>query len=147
MLTSRHRNRGKRPGGLGCWATLSDELREVGDGWVAGDNVKAPEQKSFTEAAGQSGCAGVKNRQQMAFVGKWQGLGDEERGALCSGSLCGSDRGSEPAGSGAAFWHRSADGSEDAGVFSTAGIPAEPAAGASEARPVHRDHRPDPAGG
>ena len=26
-------------------------------------------------------------------------------------------------------------------------VPAEPAAGASEARPIHRDHRPDPAGG
>jgi len=25
-------------GGLGCWATLSDELREVGDGWVVGDD-------------------------------------------------------------------------------------------------------------
>jgi hypothetical protein len=43
------------------------------------------------EAAGQSGCAGVKNRQQMAFVGQRQGPGDEGRGALCSGSLCGSD--------------------------------------------------------
>ena len=53
--------------------------------------VKAPERKSLTEAAGQSGCAGVKLRQQMAFVGKRQGPGDEERGALCSGSLRGSD--------------------------------------------------------
>src|SRR6185369_13411124 len=53
--------------------------------------LKAPERKSLTEAAGQSGCAGVKLRQQMAFVGKRQGPGDEERGALCSGSLCGSD--------------------------------------------------------
>jgi hypothetical protein len=53
--------------------------------------MKAPERKSLTEAAGQSGCAGVKLRQQMAFVGKRQGPGDEERGALCSGSLCGSD--------------------------------------------------------
>jgi signal transduction histidine kinase len=43
------------------------------------------------EAAGQSGCAGVKNRQQIAFVGQRQGPGDEGRGALCSGSLCGSD--------------------------------------------------------
>ena len=43
------------------------------------------------EPAGQSGCAGVKLRQQMAFVGKRQGPGDESRGALCSGSLCGSD--------------------------------------------------------
>jgi hypothetical protein len=53
--------------------------------------VKAPERRSLTEVAGQSGCAGVKLRQQMAFVGKRQGPGDEERGALCSGSLCGSD--------------------------------------------------------
>src|ERR1700731_2951141 len=36
-------NRGKRPGGLGCWATLSDELREVGDGWVAGDDEPGAE--------------------------------------------------------------------------------------------------------
>src|SRR4051794_1236275 len=56
-----------------------------------GADLKAPERKSLTEAAGQSGCAGVKLRQQMAFVGKRQGPGDEERGALCSGSLCGSD--------------------------------------------------------
>src|SRR6202035_423165 len=67
------------------------------------------------EAAGQSGCAGVKNRQQIAFVGQWQGPGDEGRGALCSGSLCGSDWGAEPAGSGAALWDRPADGCEDAG--------------------------------
>jgi hypothetical protein len=53
--------------------------------------LKAPERKSLSEAAGQSGCAGVKLRQQMAFVGKRQGPGDEERGALCSGSLRGSD--------------------------------------------------------
>ena len=39
----------------------------------------------------QSGSAGVKIRRQMAFVGQRQGLGDEERGALCSGSFCGSD--------------------------------------------------------
>jgi hypothetical protein len=31
--------------------------------------------KILTEAAGQSCCAGVKNRQQMAFVGKRQGPG------------------------------------------------------------------------
>src|SRR6202158_6525353 len=36
-------NRSKRPGGLGCWATLSDELREVGDGWVAGDDEPGAE--------------------------------------------------------------------------------------------------------
>src|SRR5713226_46078 len=36
-------NRGKRPGGLGCWATLSDELREVGDGWVSGDDEPGAE--------------------------------------------------------------------------------------------------------
>jgi transposase len=53
--------------------------------------MRSPERKSLTEAAGQSGCAGVKLRQQMAFVGKRQGPGDEERGALCSGSLCSSD--------------------------------------------------------
>src|SRR6187431_3259938 len=43
--------------------------------WVTAD-MKAPERKSLTEAAGQSGCAGVKLRQQMAFVGKRQGPGD-----------------------------------------------------------------------
>jgi hypothetical protein len=36
----------------------------------AGD---APEQKSLIEAAGQSGCAGVKLRQQVAL---WRNLGD-----------------------------------------------------------------------
>jgi hypothetical protein len=53
--------------------------------------LEAPERKSLTEAAGRSGSAGVKIRQQMAFVGKWQRLGDEGRGALCSGSFRGSD--------------------------------------------------------
>src|SRR6266851_1514610 len=40
---TKFRNRGKRPGGLGCWATLSDELREVGDGWVSGDDEPGAE--------------------------------------------------------------------------------------------------------
>ena len=35
--------------------------------------------------------AGVKMRQQMAYVGKRQGPGDEGRGTLRSGSFCGSD--------------------------------------------------------
>jgi|SRR6516162_7149560 len=43
------------------------------------------------EATGQSGSAGVKIRQQIAFVEKRQGPGDEGRGALRSGSFCGSD--------------------------------------------------------
>ena len=41
--------------------------------------------------AGLAGSAGVKMRQQMAFVEKRQGPGDEGRGALRSGSFCGSD--------------------------------------------------------
>ena len=41
--------------------------------------MEAPEQKSLTEAAEESGRAGVKIRQQMAFVEKRQGLGDEGR--------------------------------------------------------------------
>ncbi len=39
----------------------------------------------------------------------------------------------EPAGSGAAVWDRSADGGEDAGFLSAAGIPAESPAGVAEA--------------
>src|SRR5271156_5513705 len=46
----------------------------------------------------------------------------------------------EPAGSGAAVWHRPANGGEDAGVLGAAGIPAESAAGAAEAGSVPRDH-------
>ena len=49
------------------------------------------ENPSLTEAAGSSGCAGVKLRQQMAFARSRQGSGDEGRGALWAGSLCGSD--------------------------------------------------------
>ena len=71
----------------------------------------------------------------MALVGKRQGLGDEGRGAVRSGSLCGSDRRGEPAGSGASFWHRPANGGEDAGVFSAARVPAEAAADAPEVDP------------
>src|SRR5262249_9141216 len=37
--------------------------------------VKSPERKSLTEAAGWHGSAGVEIRQQMAFVGKRQGPG------------------------------------------------------------------------
>ena len=48
--------------------------------------------------------------------------------------------GAEPAGSGAAVWDRPADGGQDAGVCGAARIPAEPAAGASEAGSVYRDH-------
>ena len=56
----------------------------------------------------------------MVFARTRQGLGDEGRGALWAGTLRGSDRGSEPAGSGAAFWDRSADSSQDAGVLGSA---------------------------
>src|SRR5215472_2070146 len=53
--------------------------------------LKSPEQKSLTEATGWPGSAGLKIRQQMAFVGKRQGPGDEGRGAVRSSSFCGSD--------------------------------------------------------
>jgi hypothetical protein len=57
-----------------------------------GHYLKSPEQKSLTtEATGQSGSAGIKIRQQMAFVRKRQGPGDEGRGAVRSSSFCGSD--------------------------------------------------------
>jgi len=49
------------------------------------------ENPSLTEAAGTSGCAGVKLRQQIAFARSRQGSGDEGRGTLWTGSLCGSD--------------------------------------------------------
>ena len=39
---------------------------------------------------GLSGCAGVKVRQQIALCG-WQRAGDEGRGAVRAGSLCGAD--------------------------------------------------------
>src|SRR5215471_5953621 len=59
---------------------------------VAEKLLRSPEQKSLTtEATGQSGSAGIKIRQQMAFVGKRQGPGDEGRGAVRSSSFCGSD--------------------------------------------------------
>src|SRR5271154_1797727 len=56
----------------------------------------------------------------MAFVGKRQGPGDEGRGALRSGSVCGSDRRGEPAGSSTSFRARPADGGQDAGFFGAA---------------------------
>jgi hypothetical protein len=37
--------------------------------------VRSPERKCLTEAAGLSGCAGVKLHQQLAFAGKRQGPG------------------------------------------------------------------------
>src|ERR1700704_2020247 len=33
----------QKAGRVSCWATLSDELREVGDGWVAGDDEPGAE--------------------------------------------------------------------------------------------------------
>jgi hypothetical protein len=46
-----------------------------------------PEQQSLTEAAGYSGSAGVKIRQQIALcVGSAEG-GDERRGAIWTGTL------------------------------------------------------------
>src|SRR3984893_17573845 len=80
--------------------------------------------KSLIEAVELSGSAGVKLQQQMAFARKRQGSGDEGRGALWAGSLRGTDRGSEPAGSGAAVWDRPADSIQDAGVLGSAGLPA-----------------------
>src|SRR6266568_5056889 len=55
---------------------IGEELQAAG-GMKGGElfQEQAPEQNSLTEAAGQSGCAGVKNRQQMAFVGKRRGRG------------------------------------------------------------------------
>ena len=76
---------------LFCAAHVAHGFEDISEDFCVLGIVKAPERKSLTEAAGQSGCAGVKLRQQMAFVGKRQGPGDEERGALCSGSLRGSD--------------------------------------------------------
>jgi hypothetical protein len=70
-----------------------------------------------------------------------QRVGDEERVALRKGSTAGLCRGVGPSGGGAAVWHRPADSSEDAGLL---GIPAEEAASAPEARPVHGHHRPYP---
>src|SRR5437870_3080340 len=70
--------------------------------------------------------------------------GDEGGGPLWAGSLCGTDRGPEPTGSGAAVWDRPADSSQDAGVLGSTGVPAEATTGASEARPIHRDHRAYP---
>jgi hypothetical protein len=61
-----------------------DEKRHPGPAWTG----RLCKQKSLTEAAGLSGGAGVKIRQQMVLVGNRQGPGDEGRGALCSGSLC-----------------------------------------------------------
>ena len=65
-------------------------------GWrVVADNlnthVSTPERKSLTEAAGLSGCAGVKFRQWEALCGDRKGLGDEGRGAVCAGPVRGSD--------------------------------------------------------
>jgi transposase len=64
-------------------------------------------------------------------LAEWPRAGDEGGGALWAGSLRGSDRGTEPTGSGAAVWDRPADSSQDAGVFGSARVPAE----ATTARP------------
>jgi hypothetical protein len=107
----------------------------------------APETKSLTEVAGLSGCAGVKFRRQEALCVERRGLGDEGRGAVCKGALRGPDRGDQQARGGASFWHRPSDGGEDAVILGAAGIPAQPAAGASEAGSIRGDHRPDPGRG
>src|SRR6266567_9169824 len=109
--------------------------------------VYAPETKSLTEVAGLSGCAGVKFRRQEALCVERRGLGDEGRGAVCKGALRGADRGDQQARGGASFWHRPSDGGEDAVILGAAGIPAQPAAGASEAGSIRGDHRPDPGRG
>jgi transposase len=64
----------------------------------------------------------------MAFAEKRQGLGDEERGPVCSASFCGSDTRFEPAGSGATIRDRPADSGEDADVFSAARVSRRPPA-------------------
>src|ERR1019366_2272627 len=107
----------------------------------------APETKSLTEVAGRSGCAGVKFRRREALCVERKGLGDEAGGAVWARSLRGSDRGDQPARGGASVWHRPSDGGEDAVVLGAAWLPAEPAAGASEAGCVRGDHRPVAGGG
>src|ERR1700674_3307031 len=109
--------------------------------------VYAPETKSLTEVAGLSGCAGVKFRRQEALCVERRGLGDEGRGAVCKGALRSEERGDQQARGGASFWHRPSDGGEDAVILGAAGIPAQPAAGASEAGSIRGDHRPDPGRG
>jgi len=81
----------------------------------------APERKSLIEAAGLSGCAGVKFRRQMVLCVERRGPGDEGRGTVCEGALRGSDRGGQWARGGASFWHRPPDGGEDAVVFVATG--------------------------
>src|SRR5882757_6029479 len=107
----------------------------------------APETKSLTEVAGLSGCAGVKFRRQEVLCVERRGLGDEGRGAVCKGALRGPDRGDQQARGGASVWHRPSDGGEDAVILGAAGIPAQPAAGASEAGSIRGDHRADPGRG
>src|SRR6202140_5833439 len=81
LLRSRREfgNRSKRPGGLGCWATLSDELREVGDGWVAGDDE--PRAEVVPERDAELGA----------------GLGEAEEGIAAVAARLGSRGGAGPA--------------------------------------------------
>jgi transposase len=53
--------------------------------------VYPPETKSLAEAAGLSGCAGVKLHRQEALCLECKGLGDEAGGAVCEGPLRGTD--------------------------------------------------------
>ena len=52
-------------------------------------HVYAPEQKSLTEVAGVSGCAGAKFRRWEALCVDRRGLGDEACGAVWAGPLRG----------------------------------------------------------
>ena len=63
-------------------------------------------------------------------------------GSLCAGPASGADRGVERAGGGAALRDRSENSLKDVEVLSVAGLPAQQASGAAEARSIHRGHRP-----
>jgi hypothetical protein len=119
----------------------------IRDGYVANDESVAETKSLSDEVAGLSGCAGVKLRRWEAPCVERRGPGDEAGGSVWEGPLRGPDRGDQSAGGGASVWDRSSDGGEDAGVLGAARIPAEPAAGATEAGPVCRDHRRDPGRG
>ena len=54
------------------------------------DECKRRSKTPSLKRPGLSGCAGVKVRQQIALCG-WQRAGDEGRGAVRAGSLCGAD--------------------------------------------------------
>src|ERR1700745_4111356 len=96
--------------------------------------MEAPEQKSLIEAAGKSGCAGVKLRQLVALWRNCRGRGMKVVELYGRVRYAVQIEGLSRRGAARQFGIDPRTAAKMLAVLGTARVPAEPAGGASEAR-------------